>query len=202
MKQYTSALTRFFLIVVTIAAAALLSACGPSNNVRLLPPPPLEAGMLPAPTAPRITVVTFADKREDSSHLGLRRDGSSFVAAEDVAQWVSKALADELSRSGMQVSYALTLNQARSGNPDYLVTGALDEARLRENSATELSTTLRANYVLASRDKRLMSESLNAGQTRSGLPSSGAAENLLLDTLKDLVKPMAHKIVQTIEARK
>jgi len=47
-----------------------------------------------------------------------------------------------------------------------------------------------------------MRESLNASQSRTGLPSGSAADNLMLETLRDLVKPMAHKIVQTIEAKK
>ena len=158
--------------------------------------------MLPAPNAPRVSVVTFADKRQDQSALGVRRDKSAFVTGDDVARWISRALADELARNGMQVTFALNVNQARSGNPDYLVTGQVDEAWLRETSATDLSTNLRVNYVLANRQGRLLRESLNSSQSRSGLPSGAAAENLMLETLRDLVKPMAQKIVQTIQAKK
>ncbi|WP_417292425.1 hypothetical protein [Desulfovibrio porci] len=195
-RNVTAALLSGLLTVL------LLSACGPSNNVRLLPPPPLDASVLPAPNAPRVSVVTFADKRQDQSALGVRRDKSAFVTGDDVAQWISRALADELARNGMQVTFALNVNQARSGNPDYLVTGQVDEAWLRETSATDLSTNLRVNYVLANRQGRLLRESLNSSQSRSGLPSGAAAENLMLETLRDLVKPMAQKIVQTIQAKK
>lgn len=186
----------------SLLAVLLLSACGPSNNVRLLSPPPLDASTLPAPNAPRVSVVIFADKRADQTSLGQRRDSSAFVTADNVAQWMSKALADELARNGLQVSYAVSVSQARSGNPDYLVTGEVDEAWLRETSATEMSTNLRVNYVLANRQGRLLRESLNSSQSRTGLPSGAAAENLMLETLRDLVKPMARKIVQTIEAKK
>lgn len=54
----------------SLLAALLLTACGPSNNVRLLPPPPLDASVLPAPNAPRVSVVAFADKRADQTTLG------------------------------------------------------------------------------------------------------------------------------------
>ena len=185
-----------------LLAALLFSACGPSNKVRLLPPPPLDVSVLPAPNAPRVSVVTFADKRQDQSALGVRRDKSAFVTGDDVAQWISRALADELARNGMQVTFALNVNQARSGNPDYLVTGQVDEAWLRETSTTDLSTNLRVNYVLANRQGRMLRESLNASQSRTGLPSGAAAENLMLETLRDLVKPMAQKIAQTIHAKK
>ena len=189
-------------IVLCVSLLALLAACGPSNNVRLLPPPPLDASVLPSPNAPRVTVVTFEDKRMDQTVVGTRRDNSAFVTSDNVAQWISKALADELARHGMQVSYSLSVNEARKGNPDFLVTGQIDEANIRETSTTDMSTSLRANYVLANRQARIMRESLNASQSRTGLPSGSAADNLMLETLRDLVKPMAQKIVQTIEAKK
>lgn len=190
-----------FALLSGLLAALLLAACGPSNNVRLLPPP-LDASVLPAPNAPRVSVVTFADQRQDQSALGVRRDKSAFVIGDDVPQWISRALADELARNGMQVTFALNVNQARSGNPDYLVTGQVDEVWLREASATDISSTLRVSYVLANRQGRLLRESLNASQSRSGLPSGAAADNLMLETLRDLVKPMAQKIVQAVQAQK
>ncbi|WP_297826964.1 hypothetical protein [uncultured Desulfovibrio sp.] len=190
-----------FALLSGLLAALLLAACGPSNNVRLLPPP-LDASVLPAPNAPRVSVVTFADQRQDQSALGVRRDKSAFVTGDDVPQWISRALADELARNGMQVTFALNVNQARSGNPDYLVTGQVDEVWLREASATDISSTLRVSYVLANRQGRLLRESLNASQSRSGLPSGAAADNLMLETLRDLVKPMAQKIVQAVQAQK
>ena len=61
---------------------------------------------------------------------------------------------------------------------------------------------MRVKCALANRKGRLWSESTNASQSRSGLPSGSTADNLLLDTLRDLVKPMAQKIVQTIDAKK
>ncbi|QCC84417.1 hypothetical protein DDIC_00690 [Desulfovibrio desulfuricans] len=189
-------------IVLCVSLLALLAACGPSNNVRLLPPPPLDASVLPSPNAPRVTVVTFEDKRMDQSVIGTRRDNSAFVTTDNVSQWISKALADELARNGMQVSYSISVNEARKGNPDFLVTGQIDEANIRETSTTDMATSLRANYVLANRQARIMRESLNASQSRTGLPSGSAADNLMLETLRDLVKPMAQKIVQTIEAKK
>lgn len=192
---------RILQVCLLVCCLSLLAACGPSNSVRLLHPP-LDSSVLPAPNAPRITVVSFTDKREDSSALGMRRDGSSFTASEDVAAWISRALADELGRHALQVSFATNANQARSANPDYMVTGALEEAWLKESSATELAASLCAQFTLANRAGRMLRETLNSSQSRTGLPSGAAAENLLLDTLRDLVKPMAQKIVQTIQPAK
>lgn len=190
------------VLLALFGAVLLLSACGPSNTVRLLPPPPLDASVLPAPNAPSVSVVSFEDKRVDTSSIGVRRDGSAFTTSGDVAEWISRALADELARNGFQVTFASNVNQARSGNPDYLVTGQVDEVWLKENSSMEISSQMRVKCALANRKGRLWSESCNASQSRSGLPSGSTADNLLLDTLRDLVKPMAQKIVQTIDAKK
>ncbi|MDE7240328.1 hypothetical protein [Desulfovibrio sp.] len=190
------------ILLALLGAVFLLTACGPSNTVRLLPPPPLDASVLPAPNAPSVSVVSFEDKRVDTSSVGVRRDGSAFTTSGDVAEWISRALADELARSGFQVTFAANVNQARSGNPDYLVTGQVDEVWLKENSSLEITSQMRVKCALANRKGRLWSESCNASQSRSGLPSGSTADNLLLDTLRDLVKPMAQKIVQTIDARK
>ena len=175
----------------------LLSACGPSNTVRLLPLPQPGISVLPAPNAPRVSVVPFEDKRMDVN-LGTRRDGSAFVATEDVPQWISRGLADELTRAGLQVSYALTPGQARSANPDYIITGRLEEVWIKEVSSTELTTGMRATHVLSSRDGKVSTETLTSGRGRRGLPGGSVAEDLMRQTMLDLVQHMAAKIKQTV----
>ncbi|WP_291440041.1 LPS assembly lipoprotein LptE [Desulfovibrio sp.] len=189
-------------VLYLVLLAFLATACGPANNVRLMPPPFMEGGVLPGPKAPRVTVVAFEDKRQDQTVIGSRRDNSAFVTSDSVTQWISKALADELARNGLQVSYADSVNQARAGNPDYLVTGDVDQVWLKENSATDLATNMRVNYALANRQGRIYSEALNASQSRTVMPLGSTADNLMLDTLRELIKPMAQKIVQAIEAKK
>lgn len=179
----------------------LLSACGPGNTVKLLPPPPLQASSLPAPSAPSVCVVNFDDKRMEPEIVGARRDNSSFVTSGDVPLWISRALADDLARQGFRVTFAMTANQARSSNPDYMVTGAVQEVWLKEINPAEMSAQMRIDCALANRKGRLWSESCSTSQTKAGLPSGSFADNMLLETMKELVKPAAQKITQTIEAK-
>ena len=189
-------------VLFLVLLAFLATACGPANSVRLLPPPFQEGAVLPGPKAPRVTVVAFDDKRQDMTVIGSRRDNTAFVTNDSVTQWISKALADELARNGLQVSYSDSVSQARAGNPDYLVTGDVDQVWLREKSATDLSTQMRVNYSVANRQNRIYKETLNASQSRTVMPTGSAADNIMLDTLRELIKPMAQKIVQAIEAKK
>ncbi len=189
-------------VLFLVLLAFLATACGPANSVRLLPPPFQEGAVLPGPKAPRVTVVAFDDKRQDMTVIGSRRDNTAFVTNDSVTQWISKALADELARNGLQVSYSDSVSQARAGNPDYLVTGDVDQVWLREKSATDLSTQMRVNYSVANRQSRIYKETLNASQSRTVMPTGSAADTIMLDTLRELIKPMAQKIVQAIEAKK
>ncbi|MDR1776814.1 MAG: LPS assembly lipoprotein LptE [Desulfovibrio sp.] len=194
--------TRPAFPAATLLLVLLLAACGPSNNIRLLPQPPLDATVLPSPKAPSVSVVAFTDNRPDRTSLGVRKDNSAFITSDNITDWVSRALADELNRNGLQVSYAAGFKEARNGNPDYMVTGELNSLWLKEISATELSTELRITYNLANRQKRILKDTFSQAQSRTGLPTSSAAERLLQETLRDLVKPVARKIVQTIEGKK
>ncbi len=76
------------------------------------------------------------------------------------------------------------------------------EVWLKEYSATEMSVQMRVSCTLANRKGKIWSESCNSNQTRTSLPSGSTADNLLLNTLGDLVGPIAQKIMQTVENRK
>lgn len=191
----------FRITGLVLSLAILCTACGPGNTVRLLPPPSLSGQSLPAPNAPSISVVTFEDKRPDMAAIGERRDGSAFTTNQSAAEWISRALADELARNGLRVTYATSVAQARSGNPDYLVTGQVDGVWLKEDGRLQLTSSMRVNLALANRKGRLWSETCNSSETKAGLPSKGWADDLLLSTLKDLIKPIAQKIVLTIEKK-
>lgn len=179
-----------------------LAACGPGNTVTLLPPPPLAASTLPAPNAQSVCVVNFTDERADLHTIGQRRDGSAFVTSGDVAVWVSRALSDELARKGFRVTFAMSASQARSANPDYLVTGKIDEVWLKESSATEMSVQMRINCALANRKGKIWSETCTTSQSKGTLPYGGSADKLLLNTLHELITPVAQKITQSIDAKK
>lgn len=192
---------RLALSCAILSLAVLLPGCGPSNTVRLLPLPQPAVSTLPAPNAPHVSVVRFEDKRLDLV-LGVRRDGTSFSASEDVAQWFSRALADELTRSGLQVSYALNPGMARSGRPDYIVTGEVRQIQLKEISAAEYSSAMEAQFRLSGIGGEIAGESLTSSLNRTAIPGASIADDLLLQTLQEIVQPMARKIAQHIEAKK
>ena len=131
------------------------------------------------------------------AHIPLLLDGQG----ERLAKRHQSLGVRELRRQGVQVSYAMDENQARSGNPDYIVTGTVEQAWLREVSATELATSMRATYRLAPRSGRVVKETLNSSQNRSGIPTGGAAEEIMLNSMRELVQPMARKIKAIVDGK-
>lgn len=188
-------------LLSALLAVLLLSACGPEQQ--RAPASPAAAGRLRAARPQRP-----ARQRGDlcrQTH-GPVRSGRA-PRQQRLCDQRRRGPVDQPRpgrRAGPQRHAGYLCSQRGSGpqrQSDYLVTGQVDEAWLRETSATDLATSLRVNYVLANRQGRLLRESLSSSQSRTGLPSGAAAENLMLETLRDLVKPMAQKIVQTIRPK-
>ena len=77
-------ITRLLPLSLALMLAIFLTACGPSNTVRLLSPAPAVNPVLPAPNAPRVTVVPFTDNRPDvnlatDTQLGVLPDKTTPV---------------------------------------------------------------------------------------------------------------------------
>ncbi|MBQ9537519.1 MAG: hypothetical protein IJU79_07025 [Desulfovibrionaceae bacterium] len=188
----------FILFLTLCFFLTFLTACGPSNEIRLLAVAPPKVSTLPRPNAPSVAIVEFKDERQTFATIGERRDGSAFTTTASPTLWISHALADQLTTHGLQVSYATTMDQARRGNPDYIVWGKLNRLWLKETSATNLETKIEAQVNLANRERRIMQEPRQVAESRSAIPTSSTAQDLLRDAMVDLVEPMASKLAQII----
>jgi len=191
---------RFLLPALLLAALFALGACSPSSTVRLLHRP-ADAPQIPTSTAPSISVVQFKDARPNS-YIGVRRDSTPFIPNDAVPEWVTRSLADAFARQGLRVTYAQTLEAARAGQPQYIVTGELQELWIRENSSTDMSASVKAFISVTGHKGRLINESMTSSLSKQGLPAKSAAEELLYNTVQDLVQSVAHKTQQAIAAHR
>ncbi len=183
-------------MLALLVLSMLCVACGPNNQIPLTYPPK-DGSVLPAPGAPHVAVVLFSDKRPQA-HLGTRSDGSTFTSTIAVSDWVARSFADALSRQGLQVSFAGNINQAKAANPNYIVTGVVNEASLSEISIAELRATMQIDMAVSGAQGVIMNEGLSASQNTSGIISTSTAENLLRQTVQELVRPASAKIAQKI----
>lgn len=185
---------RFRSIYVLLLGLLLVGVggCMPKDTVRLMYAS-AEPTALPAPTAPHVAVVLLEDKRGQEP-IGVRSNGDAFLPGSPVAEWVSRSLADELSRKGPQVSYAPTIQLAQSAQPNYIITGTVDEVWVKEINAATYSAVVRIKLTMANRQGVVFAEGLSATQEKSGIPSSALAENVLTETLRDVLKAAAAKL--------
>ena len=179
-------------LCAALLCALTLAGCAPKDTVRLLYTP-VTASVLPAPTAPRVAVLLFEDKR-GKQEIGTRSKGGVFSAATSVPEWISRSLADEISRMGPQVSYAPSIQLAQSARPDYIVTGTVEEVWVKESNPTTYAATVRISFNVANRQGSVYSQNLSSSQEKTGLPSSGMVEDLLTGTLREVLGVAASKI--------
>ena len=179
-------------LCAALLCALTLAGCAPKDTVRLLYTP-VTPSVLPAPTAPRVAVVLFEDKR-GKQEIGTRSKGGVFSAATSVPEWISRSLADEISRMGPQVSYAPSIQLAQSARPDYIVTGTVEEVWVNESNPTTYAATVRISFNVANRQGSVYSQNLLSSQEKTGLPSSGMVEDLLTGTLREVLGVAASKI--------
>jgi uncharacterized lipoprotein YajG len=191
---------RFLVPTLLLAALFVLSACGPSSTVRLLNRPS-DAPQIPAPTAPSISVVQLKDVRPNP-YIGARRDNTPFIPNGAPPDWVTRSLADALVRQGMRVTYAQDLEAARASQPQYILTGELQELWIRESSRTDISASVKAHISIAGHRGRLINEGMTSSLSKQGLPGSSAAEELLYNTVQELVQSVALKTQQAIAAQR
>ena len=179
-------------LCAALLCALTLAGCAPKDTVRLLYTP-VTPSVLPAPTAPRVAVVLVEDKR-GKQEIGTRSKGGVFSAATSVPEWISRSLADEISRMGPQVSYAPSIQLAQSARPDYIVTGTVEEVWVKESNPTTYAATVRISFNVANRQGSVYSQNLSSSQEKTGLPSSGMVEDLLTGTLREVLGVAASKI--------
>lgn len=187
--------------VVFFSALMLMAlvGCGPQNTVSLHYTP-LESNVLPAPNAPRLTVVLFEDAR-GKTDLGAKSDGTPFTTSGDVAEWISRSLADEISRMGPQVSYTTTLKEAQAAQPDFIVTGTIREVLIAEVNPATYTTAIRFTFNLANKTGRIYGENLSSHQERAGLPTASFVDDALSATLREVLGVAASKINEVVQKR-
>ena len=187
---------RFFSLLscrVMLFAALALTGCLAKNEVRLLYD--VEGTKaVPSATAPRVVVVQFEDKRT-TAELGLRKDGTPFQTSASVATWATQALADELAARGAQVSVALSMAQAELNQPQYIVTGDVENVKLTEKNLTSYQAEIRLQTRLYTAFQLSFTRTFTAHQEKTGIPGAKLMEQTLSGALAEALSSAATSVM-------
>jgi phage head maturation protease len=194
MKKIRFSLLSCF--VMLFAALALTGCLAKNNDVRLLYDTQVPQAV-PAATAPRIVVVQFEDKRTNAD-LGVRKDGTAFQSSASVPGWVTQALADELAARGAQVSVALSMAQAQMNQPQYIVTGTVENVQLVEKSLTTCQAAIRLQTHLYSSTQSTVTRSFSSQFEKTGIPGAKLVEATLSGALAEALGNAATSVMGSL----
>lgn len=182
---------RQFLLGIGLLGLLLVSGCG--GKTVPLGYTAIGPAAYPAPGAPTVLLVELHDQRPDTTTIGTSKDGTAFVPAGSVSDWVSRALADELTRQGLLVTYSSQPLTDTAEMP--VVSGDITSLSLTENHLLNYDAQIAITLKITGRHGQLLStESFRANQSATSLPTEANKRDLLEDTLRDVVAPAAVKI--------
>ena len=190
------ALLRLSFALCAVFALALTGCLAKNNDVRLLYDTQVPQAV-PAATAPRIVVVQFEDKRT-TADLGVRKDGTAFQSSASVPGWVTQALADELAARGAQVSVALSMAQAQMNQPQYIVTGTVENVQLVEKSLTTCQASIRLQTHLYSSTQSAVTRSFASQFEKTGIPGAKLGEATLSGALAEALGNAAASVMGSL----
>ena len=181
-----------FTLLGLVAAMAFLAACSANTVVPLRYQPSAPQGV---PTCTQsVTLLPFADKRADTITLGSLGEGKRFYAENDVAEWVSWAMFEELKARGCDVKYR-EKSDAGTGK-GYVVSGSFDTINVESGTALMAKASLRLR-VKVEKDGKFIIEQIYSGERENlGLTNVDAAQMVLSSTLQYLLQDAASDVVK------
>ncbi len=171
---------------------------GCTNKTVPLAYTPVGPAAHPAPGATMVTLTALQDQRADTTKIGTQRDGTPFTPAGNISDWISRALADEMTRQGLLVSYTDT--PIVTANGMNIVSGTIDDFSLTEDNILNYAVKIAITLQITDKNGKLLStESFRTTQTATSMPTEDNIRDLLTNSLRDVVAPAALKVRQTLK---
>lgn len=178
-------------MVFVMGIMAALAGCTSSTVVPLR----YQASASSGQTCPQpITLLPFADKRADTLTIGSLGEGKHFYAENDVSEWVSWAMFEELKARGCEVKYR---EKADTSVPKgYSVSGSFDMVDVQRGENLMVKAKLRLR-VKVEKDGNFIIEQIYTGEReRLGMTAVSAAQEVLSNTLQYLMQDAATDVVR------
>ncbi|OIO00104.1 MAG: hypothetical protein AUJ49_10195 [Desulfovibrionaceae bacterium CG1_02_65_16] len=179
-------------LIVAAGFAVLLAGCAGNTVVPLRYQASTPAGGQTC--SQTITLLPLVDKRADTITIGSLGEGKSFYPENDVSEWVSWALFEELKARGCDVKYReKTDTSALKG---YVVSGSFDTVSVNSGTALMAKAKLRVR-VKVEKDGQFVVEQIYSGERENlGLTYVDAAQKVLASTLQYILQDAATDVVK------
>lgn len=182
-----------------IAASVLIgffivgfSGCAPRTQVELKYQPALIKEF---PCRKSVSMVTFKDGRNKNA-IGETQKGEPIYATASVPEWISRALYDELKRTGCRVEYHDTLY---AFDTDVTLTGEIKTLNIMQMSYTEYDSDMRLKVTIETQGQPVFSKEYAATLTKKTLPSAGVPEGVLTELLQGMIQEIVPDLRSRLE---
>lgn len=178
-------------LFIFISILGLISCAGKSAvDLRYQP-----AGIDMAPCSKSISVVELEDSR-DRTAVGETNEGKLFFGKSSVSEWISKALYDELAKSGCRVEYH---EKEYEFETDYTLIGEIEEVYVKQKSLTDYSASMRLRIAVKADGKKVFGKSFSSTFDKTTVPSPGVNSKVLTGLLQGLMKEMVPEIRDNLQ---
>ena len=186
MRIFT--ILRFFLL----AGLTLLVGCASTTTIDLIYHP-IEIDVTPCKSS--LAVVALEDQRE-SDAVGERKDGQQIFGKPAAAEWISRALLDELKKSGCQGEYH---DKGSDFGTDYIVTGAVKEMYFKQESISGYASGMKLRVVVNKGGQKVMGKDFSSTLRKTTVPGSGAYNEVLSELLQNMMREVVPDLREVIE---
>ena len=150
------------------------------------------AGIDEATCTKSVAVVTFEDKRDDVG-IGESGKGKKFYSKNPVNEWVTRALYDELKRTGCKAEYH---DKKGDYNTDFTITGVVEDAYIKQKSMTKYHVNMRLNISILKDGKKVLGKTYTSNLDKTTVPSFSFNDKVATQTLQGILSeivPDLHK---------
>lgn len=136
--------------------------------------------------AKRVAVVKFEDRRKKAQIGDKRGETFFYPQGREVAEWISRAAADELSQAGCRVQYHEAMYPF---DVDWVVTGAVDQVYIKQTSLIDYDGEMKVRMRLQTPDGRFaFDKDYYVNWAKTTVPSGREKEELLTQLLQDVMR--------------
>ncbi len=186
MKAFT------ILRLLLFLGLSVIVGCATPTSINLIYDP-IDADTSPCKSS--IAVVALEDQRE-SEAIGERKDGQQIYGKPVAAEWISRALLEELKKSGCQGEYH---DKGSDFTTDYVVTGAVKEMYFKQESISGFASEMKLRIVINKGGQKVLGKEFSSTLRKKTLPGSGAYNKVLSELLQNMLREVVPDIREVIE---
>ncbi len=178
--------------LLIFSGVSIIIGCASTATIDLIYHP---VGVDVPPCKSSIAVVALVDQRS-SIAIGEKKDGQNIYGKPFAAEWISRALLEELKMAGCQADYH---DKGSDFNTDYVVTGEVTEAYFKQESISGFVADMKLRIVVNKSGKKIVGKEFTSTIRKKTLPGSGAYNEVLSELLQGMMREVVPDILEVME---